>query len=394
MKDILFAAGIEDTFIADPYPQTGKVLDEYDLTGHYDNWAKDFELIAGLGIRGLRWGIPWYRIEKEKGKFDFSFADKAIEKLDSLNITVILDLMHYGCPLWMRDAFLDEAYPERVCRYTEAVLEHYRGSIHYVTPFNEPHTAAEFCGKLSQWPPYKNSDEYYFRIMAQIVKGAQKQTRIARRLGMETVHIECSGGSFSDDPRFEQLAYVDTMKQQCFFDFLTGRTDGIERFVSYALSTKGLSEKDLDEFSAGKTDIGIMGINFYPQFSFKDIKADSEGRPVYSNHAMWVDDLDRILSFRFRRYNCPMMITETSVRDDEKLKAEWLQDSVSYITKDCAFPVTAYTWFPIIDMVDWEYRLDPVRGKEDYIARFGLFDSSRQARDAAAVYERLIKENE
>ena len=67
---------------------------------------------------------------------------------------------------------------------------------------------------------------------------------------------------------------------------------------------------------------------------------------------------------------------------------------MSYITKDCAFPVTAYTWFPIIDMVDWEYRLDPVRGKEDYIARFGLFDSSRQARDAAAVYERLIKENE
>ena len=28
----MFCGGIEDTFIADPYPATGKTLDEYELT--------------------------------------------------------------------------------------------------------------------------------------------------------------------------------------------------------------------------------------------------------------------------------------------------------------------------------------------------------------------------
>ena len=64
----MFCGGIEDTFIADPYPATGKTLDEYELTGHYDNFLKDFELVSSLGIKGLRWGIPWYKVEREKGK--------------------------------------------------------------------------------------------------------------------------------------------------------------------------------------------------------------------------------------------------------------------------------------------------------------------------------------
>ncbi|NBK26150.1 MAG: glycoside hydrolase family 1 protein, partial [Spirochaetia bacterium] len=38
----LWCCGIEDTFIADPHPRTGKTLDEYELTGHYQNWKADF----------------------------------------------------------------------------------------------------------------------------------------------------------------------------------------------------------------------------------------------------------------------------------------------------------------------------------------------------------------
>ena len=37
--------GIEDTFIGDPHPVTGKVLDEYELTDHYRLWKEDFDRI-------------------------------------------------------------------------------------------------------------------------------------------------------------------------------------------------------------------------------------------------------------------------------------------------------------------------------------------------------------
>lgn len=388
MKKFMFCGGIEDTFISDPHPDTGKTLDEYELTGHYDNFINDFELVSQLGIKGLRWGVPWYRVEPEKGIFDFSFTDKALEKLDRLGIDVILDLMHYGTPSWLAKSFLEPSYVESVCNYTRRILERYAGMVHFVTPFNEPHTAAEFCGKLGQWPPYMTDDKSYFEIMRQIVLGAQEQSRIARSMGMETVQVECSGGSFTEDSRLSQLAYVDTVKQSCFFDFLTGRTDGIEPFVEYGFSTGGISEKDIAAFGDGKTDIGIMGINFYPQFSFKDI-CMKDGAVVYSNHPMWVDDLDDVLRRRYERYGCRMMITETSIRDDEELKARWIKDSAAYCI-DSKYDLLGYTYFPLIDMIDWEYRISLIPDKESFTAKFGLFDGNRSKRPAADVYRDIV----
>jgi len=50
----LWAAGIEDTFITFPWPATGRTLDEYDLTQHYDRWREDIDLFADLGVKFVR----------------------------------------------------------------------------------------------------------------------------------------------------------------------------------------------------------------------------------------------------------------------------------------------------------------------------------------------------
>src|SRR2546421_2913178 len=54
----LWATGVEDTFITDPWPQTGRTLDEYELTDHYRRWRSDLDLMASLGVRTARYGIP------------------------------------------------------------------------------------------------------------------------------------------------------------------------------------------------------------------------------------------------------------------------------------------------------------------------------------------------
>ena len=159
---------------------------------------------------------------------------------------------------------------------------------------------------------------------------------------------------------------------------------GIEKFVEYGFRIGGLCEKDIDAFERGKTDIGIMGINFYPQFSFKDIRKEGDSI-VYSNHAMWVNDLDDILRKRYERFSCPMLITETSVRDDEELKKKWIEESLKYCL-ECRYPLLGYTYFPLIDMVDWEWRLDGGSDLSPYIARFGLYDRERKERPAAQTY--------
>ncbi len=63
-----WATGIEDTFITAENPATGRTLDEYELTGHYGRWHEDLGLVAELGVKAARYGVPWHRLEPEKGR--------------------------------------------------------------------------------------------------------------------------------------------------------------------------------------------------------------------------------------------------------------------------------------------------------------------------------------
>lgn len=69
-RSFVWAAGIEDTFISAPWPKTGRTLDEYELTGHYDRCEADLGLMADYGARvaqtarrGLRWRMPYASAE-------------------------------------------------------------------------------------------------------------------------------------------------------------------------------------------------------------------------------------------------------------------------------------------------------------------------------------------
>ncbi|PZR63246.1 MAG: hypothetical protein DLM71_04865 [Chloroflexi bacterium] len=65
-----WAVGIEDTFIGQPSGRRRRVLDEYELIGHYRRWRSDLDLIASLGVRSIRYGVPWYRVNPDPGRFD------------------------------------------------------------------------------------------------------------------------------------------------------------------------------------------------------------------------------------------------------------------------------------------------------------------------------------
>jgi beta-glucosidase/6-phospho-beta-glucosidase/beta-galactosidase len=323
----LWCAGIEDTFIADPFPQTGKILDEYELTGHYEEWRADCDRAAGLGIDALRWGIPWYRVNPEKNKWDWSFPDQVIPYLvEEKKISLILDLMHYGTPRWLEKAFIDPDYPAWVEEYTGRVIERYRPWISLVTPFNEPHTACEFAGRRGEWPPYLTGYDGYAAVLRGIIYGVLRQVKLLQEAGIRRVEVECSGGSWAEDSRYESDASRERILQSMYFDFLTGNMAALEPVRPFLLD-KGMRSEDLDFFAQNGQPLDIMGINYYPQSSFQEIYTDGEGRPVRRNHPGWTGDLDRIIRERYAKYHRPMMITETSVRDDPEMKLRWLRDS-------------------------------------------------------------------
>src|SRR5579862_2721628 len=143
-----WATGIEDTFITAPWPATGRILDEYALTDHYARWPEDLDLMAELGVRTARYGIPWYRINPAPGKWDWSWADGPLNRLLELGVDPILDLVHYGLPPWIEGAYLSPDFPQRMAEFAQRTAERFRGRIRWYTPLNEPRITAWYCGRL------------------------------------------------------------------------------------------------------------------------------------------------------------------------------------------------------------------------------------------------------
>ena len=80
--------------------------------------------------------------------FDWTWLDQVAEYTRGLELTIVVDLMHYGTPLWLENEFVNAEYPERVAAYASAVAERYRVWT-YFTPLNEPMENATNCGELA-----------------------------------------------------------------------------------------------------------------------------------------------------------------------------------------------------------------------------------------------------
>ncbi len=59
MQRMMLATGIE---CSNPVIRNGLRRDQLEETGHYQYWREDLELTRSLGIRYLRYGIPFHRV--------------------------------------------------------------------------------------------------------------------------------------------------------------------------------------------------------------------------------------------------------------------------------------------------------------------------------------------
>ena len=105
------------------------------------------------------------------GQFDWSWTDAVLEYLvRDKGLTPIIDLMHYGTPLWLDNQFVNASYPRRVAEYAARFAERYASLVRYYTPLNEPAVTAAFCGRDGMWPPYLRGDDGYARVLLALAR--------------------------------------------------------------------------------------------------------------------------------------------------------------------------------------------------------------------------------
>lgn len=368
-------AGIEDTFITAPSPRTGRTLDAYELTGHYAQWERDLALFAELGLRAVRYGIPWHRINPRPGEWDFAWADRPLGRLLDLGIQPVVDLVHYGVPGWIDGAFLHPDFAERMADYAGRVAQRFRGRIHVYTPLNEPRITAWYCGRLGWWPPCGRSWRGFVAVMIGLCRGIVRTVERLREVDRRIVfaHVDATDLYAAAEPALEAEA---RRRQELVFlalDLVTGRVRPGHALHDWLLAN-GAAPGVLEWFEAHAIPLDLVGINLYPMFSAKRLVRTPRGPRIQMRYAP-ASILDELAGLYWRRYGRPVFVSETAADGSVARRRAWLDDSVAATARVRAagVPLIGYTWWPLYALVSWGYR-EGHRPPEAYLRQMGLWD--------------------
>jgi len=380
--ELHFALGIEDTFV--PQARDGeRPIDEYELTEHYQQFDTDLQLVVDVGARMLRWGIPWYRVAPAPGVWDWSWVDRVMDRFGELGIRPIVDLLHYGTPLWLDEQFAHPDYPKHIANFAHRVAVRYGAVATDYTPVNEPMIHALFSGEYAYWPPYLSGANGLVRIASALAEGfVLSQRAIAEELGARAsfVHVDAGMRYVGDTEGPEHRDTVARLRHQSFLveDLVTGSVGDGHPLLAQ-LRAGGVDDGLLTWFRDNAVRPDVMGVNYYPLHSTEVFEAGvhhsggfADPRPAFD---AGTEGLREVLTSYAARYGAPVMLTETCVTGTVGQRLDWLDRSVQTVRdlRGEGHRVVGYTWWPLFDMYEWTYRHSTLP-RAEHLLTMGLYD--------------------
>lgn len=368
-----FAVGIEDTFV--PQQTAGqRKLDEYELTQHYQHWEEDLQLVADSGADTVRWGIPWYLVQPEPDLFAWDWVDRVVERMAELNLRCVVDLMHFGTPLWLSGQFVSADYPARVAAYAAAAAERYHDRLSDWTPVNEPAVNAAYCGERGLWPPHLTGQRGFVTVLLQLAEGICRTQAAITDIQADAAFVHVDAGFRLEGDRHPVPREVMEHRPYLALDLVTGRVGEDHPLVPW-LTANGAEEHRLEWFRRHAVTPDVIGVNYYPAFT--TVRYDEHGAvwPVEAG----THGLDELVRSYAQRYGLPVMVTETSRAGTVQDRRTWMAESLQCVAdlRRDGIPVVGYTWFPFMTLVDWKYR-EAESPVDDWLVHMGLVDLVRE----------------
>ena len=379
--NFMFATGIE---CSNPTIDNGRIRrDLLDECGHYERWAEDMALTRDLGLRVLRYGLPIHRVFLGPGRYDWDFADLVMNEMRRLDIVPILDLLHFGLPAWIGD-FQNPDLPLLFAGYCGAVAQRYPW-VRYYTPVNEIFVTAKMSAKEGAWNEQLKSDGGFVTAIKHCVAASILGTQAIAARRPDCVIVQSESAEYIHEAKASPSFETVLANKQRFIslDLLYAHVPDADTLLY--LMDNGLTRAEFDWFMAGEPPgYQVMGNDYYGR-NEHILKPDGTMCPAEDVWGWY-----QITKQYFRRYNKPVMHTETNVFDaDAAPNWLWKQWINVLQMRDDGVPVLGFTWYSLIDQIDWDTGLTQ---KNDRVNACGLYDLERKPRPVANAYRELLDE--
>ncbi|WP_114953038.1 family 1 glycosylhydrolase [Sphingosinicella terrae] len=350
-------------------------------TGHRGR-AADLDLIAGLGIRTLRFPILWESIAPEgTDRCDFAWTDMRLDRLRELGIRPVAGLVHHGSGP-AGTSLLDPDFPRKLGDFAARVAERYPW-IEMWTPVNEPLTTARFSALYGHWYPHARDLGAFLRALVNqclAVDAAMSAIRACVPRA-RLVQTEDLGKTFATRPLQGQARH-ENHRRWLSLDLLSGRV-GPSHPMHPFLTGAGIAAAELERLEQGGGSPDIVGLNHYlTSERFLDDRlhlypgepAGGNGRDAYVDvEAVRVRRLAGRTGFvprlreAWRRYRRPIALTEVhhGCTRDEQLR--WVAEAwrSARDLRAEGVDIRAVTLWSLFGNVDWRSLLTQRQGCYD-----------------------------
>jgi beta-glucosidase/6-phospho-beta-glucosidase/beta-galactosidase len=384
----LFATGIENS-----YPtilENGKMkrVDEMEKTFHYTRWREDFSLVQQLGLQFLRYGPPYYKTHVAPGKYDWSFTDETLTELKRLKITPIVDLCHFGVPDWLGN-FQNPDFPQFFAEYAQAFSQRYDW-VRFYTPVNEIFIAARFSALLGWWNECLKGDKHFVNALKHLVQANIRAEQSILKVKADAVFIQSESTEYFHYSHQSSQDMADFYNELRFLPLDLSYGTDVRGLVYEYLLDNGMTRSEYHWFLENGRHIKshcIMGNDYYLT---NEHLVHPDGRIEPSGEIFGYYVLTRQYS---DRYHLPVMHTETNINatDEPHRAVDWLWKEWANMLrlKQDGVTIVGFTWYSLIDQVDWDSWLCKDQG---HVNPLGLYDLDRKIRPVGEAYRKLVQQ--
>lgn len=369
-------------------------------TGHMQR-PGDIDLIAGIGLRTIRYPVLWEMVEREQGTDDWRFPDERLAMLRDRGISPIAGLLHHGSgPAWTN--LLDPAFPDQLAAYAARVAERYPWIDKY-TPVNEPFTTARIAGLYGCWHPFTRDEAVCFRITVAECLAVKRAMTVIRKVNPRAKLVQTEDfGRIYATPEIAYQAEYENERRWLAVDLLTGSVTAEHKLYRRLLES-GVDPAHLDELSGSPCPPDIIGIDYYLTSDrvidqrtelYPGEEIGGNGRIAYVDVAAVRSDVPQErLGFANRvrevwdRYHLPIAVTElhNGCTRDEHLR--WFMEGwhAAKGLKEEGVDLRAVTSWSLFGARDWNSMLTREEGYYECGAFDSRYDPPRETIVARAI---------